>query len=81
MIVALPSRNECTGCFAPAIGVGLNTPIKRGLEARFGGVHFSGPPHFGPLGIFFGFFLLNLGLAVPNYSRKPPMRSRKAPLN
>ena len=27
-----------------------------GLDARFGGVHFSGPPHFGPLTIFLVFF-------------------------
>ena len=36
----------------------LNTPIERGLDAMLGGVHFSGPPRFGPLGIFlakFGF--------------------------
>ena len=26
------------------------------LEARFGGVHFFGPPRFSPLMIFFGFF-------------------------
>ena len=63
------------------IRVGLNTPIERGSEAMFGGVHFFGPPRFGPLGIFFGFFLLNLGPAAPNYSRKPPMRSSKAPPN
>ena len=25
-------------------------------DARFGGVHFSGPPHFGPLEIFLVFF-------------------------
>ena len=60
-------------------GGSLNTPIERGSEARFGGVHFSGPPRFGPLGIFFDFFWLNLGFAAPNYSRKPPMRSSKAP--
>ena len=27
-----------------------------GSDARFGGVRFSGPPHFGPLATFFGFF-------------------------
>jgi hypothetical protein len=57
----------------------LNIPIERGLDARLGGVHFSGPPHFGPFGIFLVFFGLNLGSAAPNYSRKPPMRSSKAP--
>ena len=36
--------------------VGLNTPIEHGSEAKFGGVHFSGPLCFGPLGTFFGFF-------------------------
>ena len=34
----------------------LNTPIERGSDARFGGVHFFGPPRFGPLGIFLVFF-------------------------
>jgi hypothetical protein len=61
-------------------GASLNTPIERGSDAPLSGVHFSGPPRFGPLGIFFGFFfLLNLGFAAPNYSRKPPMKSSKAP--
>ena len=27
-----------------------------GSDARFGGVHFFGPPHFGPLADFFDFF-------------------------
>ena len=36
--------------------VALNTPIERGSDARFGGVHFFGPPHFGSLEIFMGFF-------------------------
>ena len=61
------------------IWVSLFPPIERDSDARLGGVHFYGPPRFGPLGIFFGFFLLNLGHAAPNYSRKPPMRSSKAP--
>ena len=47
-------------------------------EARFGGVHFSGPPRFSPLMTFFGFFLLNLDPTVPNYPREPLMRSNKA---
>ena len=46
----------------PPAWVALKTPIERGSDARFGGVHFYGPPHFGPLGTFFGFFLLNWGL-------------------
>ena len=60
-------------------------PLGGGLSkyphrAWLGGVHFSGPPRFGPLGIFFLFFFwLNLGSAAPNYSRKPTMRSSKAP--
>ena len=61
--------------------VALKTPIERGSDARFGGVHFSRPPHFGPLGTYFGVFLLNLGFTAPSYSRKPSMRSSKAPLN
>ena len=64
----------------PPLGVGLNTPIERGSESKFGGVYFSGPPRFGPLGTFF-IFLLNLGTAAPNYLRKPPMRSSKATPN
>ena len=32
-----------------------------GSEARFGGVHFSGPPRFSPLMIFFGFFFAKFG--------------------
>ena len=51
-----------------------------GSDARFGGVHFSGPPHFDPLG-FFWVFLLYLGSTAPNYSRRPPTRSSKAPPN
>ena len=73
---------NCNVFFGKELGgplwVGLNTPIERGSEARFGGVHFSSPPHFGPLGIF---FWLNLGHVAPNYSRKPLMRSSKAPPN
>ena len=61
--------------------MGLNNPNERGSEAKFGGVHFSGPPRFGPLETFFGFFLLNLGPAALSYSRKPSMKSSKAPLN
>ena len=62
---------------------GLSKYPQRALRfgCRFGGVHFSGPPHFGPLGTFFGFFLLNLGSTAPNYPRRPPMRSSKAPPN
>ena len=62
---------------------GLSKYSRRALRfgCRFGGVHFSGPPHFGPLETFFGFFLLNLGSTAPNYPRRPPMRSSKAPPN
>ena len=65
---------------------GLSNYPRRALhlprsDAKFGGVHFYGPPHFGPLGTFFGFFLLNLGSTAPNYSKRPPMRSSKAPPN
>ena len=42
---------------------------------------FFWPFPFWPLGDFFWFFLLNLGLAAPNYFRKPPVRSSKAPPN
>ena len=52
-----------------------------GSDARFGWCHFSDPPHFGPLATFFGFFLLNLDSTAPNYLRRPPMRSSKAPPN
>ena len=38
-----------------------------GSDARFDGVHFSGPRHFGPLAIFLGFFLLYLGSTATNY--------------
>ena len=54
--------------------VALKTPIERGSDARFDGVFFSGPPHFGPMWIFFGFFWLNLGPMAPNHSRKAPMK-------
>ena len=43
--------------FGHAFGVALNIPIEHGSDARLGGVHFSGPPCFGPLGIFIGFFI------------------------
>jgi hypothetical protein len=43
----------------------LNTPIERGSDARLGGVHFSGPPCFGPLGTSFGFFWAKFGLYDP----------------
>ena len=36
-----------------------------GSDARFGGVHFSGPPHFGPLGDFFWFFFAKFGFYGP----------------
>ena len=52
-----------------------------GLDAKVRWGSFSGPPHFGPLETFFGFFLLNLGSTAPNYSRRPLMRSSKAPPN
>ncbi len=61
--------------------VSLFLPIERGSDARLGGVQFCGPPRFGPLGTFFGFFFLNLGHVAPNYPRKPPMRSSKGPSN
>ena len=49
-----------------------------GCHARWGS--FFWPSPFWSLGdFFFGFFLLNLSSAAPNYSRKPPMRSSKAP--
>ena len=51
-----------------------------GLDTRVGGVHFW-PSPFWPLGDFFWFFWLNLGSTSPNYSRRPPMRSSKAPPN
>ena len=54
-------------------------PGRFGCQLRW--VHFSGPPRFGPLMTFFGFFLLNLGSTAPNYSRRPLMRSSKAPPN
>ena len=52
-----------------------------GSDASFGGVHFFGPPYFGPLGTFLVYFLLNLGSTAPNHSRRRPMRSSKAPPN
>ena len=68
----------------PLRGGSLNTPdehciVRFGCQVWWGSIF--GPPHFGSLGIFFGFFLLNLGSMVPNYSRRPPMRSSKAPPN
>jgi hypothetical protein len=59
-------------------GASLNTLIERGSDARLGGVHFSGPPRFGPLEFFLVFFA-KFGFCGPNYFRKPPMRSSKAP--
>src|ERR1700738_313107 len=73
---------------SPLLWVSLNTPdehcasdalVRFGCQVRW--VHFSGPPHFGPLMTFFGFFLLNLGSTAPNYPRRPLMRSNKAPPN
>jgi len=42
---------------------------------------FFWPSPFWPLDDFFWFFLLNLGSTAPNYSRRPLMRSSKAPPN
>ena len=39
----------------------LKTPIECGSDAKFGGVHFSGPPRLGPLGDFFLFFCVKFG--------------------
>ena len=47
---------------------------------RFGGVIFLALPILAPWGFFWG-FLLNLGFTAPNYLRRPPMRSSKAPPN
>ena len=41
--------------------VSLNTPDERCASdalVRFGGVHFSGRPHFGPSMTFYGFFVV-----------------------
>ena len=53
----------------------LNTPDERcmylsGSDAKFGGVHFSGPPHSGPLGIFIiylfiYFYFIEFGFYTP----------------
>ena len=59
----------------------LKTPDQSCTDRQVWWVHFSGPPHFGPFATFFGFFLLNLGSTAPNYPRRPPMRSSKAPPN
>ena len=68
--------------------VSLNTPNERcasdaldmfGCQVRWGS--FFWPSPFWPLGDFFWFFLLNLGSTVPNHSRRPLMRSSKAPPN
>ena len=45
-------------------GVALNTPIERGSDARLGGVHFFGPPRFGPFGTFLVVFSLNWGMRL-----------------
>jgi hypothetical protein len=39
-----------------ARGLGCRGSLKTPIDARLGGVQFSGPPWFGPLWIFFGFF-------------------------
>ena len=49
------ARKLLNAC-ALILGGSLNTPIERGSNARLGGVHFSGPPRFGPFGIFWSFF-------------------------
>ena len=36
-----------------------------GSDARFGGVHFFDPPHFGPLATFFGYFFPKFGFYDP----------------
>ena len=58
----------------------LKTPDQSCTDRQVRWVHFSGPPHFGPFATFL-VFLLNLGSTAPNYPRRPPMRSNKAPPN
>ena len=70
-------------------GGSLNTPDERcssdalvmfGCQVRWGS--FFRPSPFWPLDDFFWFlFLLILGSMAPNYSRRPLMRSSKAPPN
>ena len=55
------------------------TRSRFGCQLRW--VHFFWPSPFWPLDDFCWFFLLNLGSTAPNYSRKPLMRSSKAPPN
>ena len=63
------------------MGVALFFPYERKTkQVRMPGSVY-GPPHFGPLMTFFGFFLLNLGSTAPDYSRRLLMRSSKAPSN
>ena len=52
-----------------------------GSDARFGWCHFLTLPILAPWRLFWGFFLLNLDSTAPNYPRRPPMRSSKAPPN
>jgi hypothetical protein len=77
---AFPSfREACLPCGWLYSSPTSVTRSRFGCQLRW--VHFSGPPRFGPMMIFFGFFLLNLGSTAPNYSRRPLMRSSKAPPN
>ena len=48
---------------------------------RFGGFIFLALLILAPCGFFLVFCLLNLGSTSPNYPRRPPMRSSKAPPN
>jgi hypothetical protein len=64
--------------------VALFFPYERNTEqvrmpTPVGPFFWSSP--FWPLDDFFWFFLLNLGSTAPNYSRRPLMRSSKAPPN
>ena len=45
------------------------------------GFVFLALPVLVPWRLFLGFFIAKFGSVIPNYSRKPPMRSSKAPLN
>ena len=78
LVMASEIGNEC--CIGVSRGF-LNTPNKCcGLDAGSVGSFFW-PSPFWSLGDFFWFFLLNLGSTAPNYPRRPPMRSSKAPPN
>ena len=72
--------------FGAQTRVSLNTPDERcasdalvrfKCQVRWGS--FFWPSPFWPVNDFFWFFWLNLGSTSPNYSRRPFMRSSKAP--